>query len=222
MAVLLIKLLLKEWVYVMRTKEFLSYIVNEIHSVVIATVDGSGLPVTCAIDIMDCDENGLYFLTAKGKDFYCRLKSRGYVALTGMSGHDTLSSVAVSVRGKVRDIGPDRLSKLFEKNPYMYDIYPNETSQSALTVFQIYEGTGEWFDLSKKPVERADFSFGGVKGTVHGYFVTSLCTGCGLCYHSCPQKCIDIDTTPVSIRQENCLRCGNCFETCPHRAIEKR
>ena len=101
----------------MKTKDFLSYLVNEIHSVVMATVDGSGLPVTCAIDIMDCDENGLYFLTAKGKDFYCRLKSRGYVALTGMSGHDTLSSVAVSVRGKVREIGPDRLSKLFEKNP---------------------------------------------------------------------------------------------------------
>ena len=206
----------------MRTKDFLSYIVNEIHSVVIATVDGSGLPVTCAIDVMDCDENGLYFLTAKGKDFYYRLKIRGYIALTGMSGHDTLSSVAVSVRGKVREIGPDMLSKLFEKNPYMYDIYPNEAFQSALTVFHIYEGTGEWFDLSKKPVERADFSFGGAGDTVHGYFVTNLCTGCGLCYHSCPQKCIDIGTAPVSIRQENCLRCGNCFENCPHRAIEKR
>lgn len=29
----------------------------------------------------------------------------------------------------------------------------------ALTVFQIYEGSGEWFDLSKKPIERASFTF---------------------------------------------------------------
>ena len=38
-----------------------------------ATVDENGLPVTCAIDMMDSDENGLYFLTAKGKGFYDRL-----------------------------------------------------------------------------------------------------------------------------------------------------
>lgn len=51
-------------------------IVEEIHSTVIATVDDNGLPVTCAIDIMDFDENGLYFLTAKEKGFYDRLKNR--------------------------------------------------------------------------------------------------------------------------------------------------
>ena len=51
-------------------------IVEEIHSTVIATVDDNGLPVTCAIDIMDFDENGLYFLIAKEKGFYDRLKNR--------------------------------------------------------------------------------------------------------------------------------------------------
>lgn len=61
-----------------------------------ATVGDDGLPVTCAADIMDSDEKGLYFLTAKGKGFYNRLKNNGYVALTGMKGSDTLSCVAVS------------------------------------------------------------------------------------------------------------------------------
>ena len=42
------------------------YIVNTIHTVIAATTDKNGLPVTCAIDIMDCDDDGLYFLTAKG------------------------------------------------------------------------------------------------------------------------------------------------------------
>ena len=54
----------------MTTSDYLKYIVNEIHRTIVATVDDDGSPVTCAIDMMDCDENSLYFLTAKGKAFY--------------------------------------------------------------------------------------------------------------------------------------------------------
>lgn len=134
----------------MTSIECLAYIVNEIHSTVFATVDKHGNPITCAIDIMDYDEKGLYFLTARGKSFYDRLKNHSLIAFTGMKGQDTLSSIAVSVQGKVQEIGSDRLASLFEKNSYMSEIYPTVESRNALTVFQIYEGTGEWFDLSKK------------------------------------------------------------------------
>lgn len=206
----------------MNPKDYLDFIVRQIHTTVVATVDGSGLPVTCAIDMMDSDEEGLYFLTAKGKSFYDRLKKGGYLSLTGMKGADTMSSVAVSVRGKVREAGPELLPRLFEKNPYMNEIYPDPASRSTLTVFQLYEGSGEWFDLSKKPIERAVFTFGGAKQETEGYFVTGRCIGCKLCYAKCPQKCIDIRVQPVIIQQEHCLRCGNCFEICPVRAVEKR
>ena len=84
----------------MQTKEYLEYIVDHIHSTVFATVDSRGRPVTCAIDMMDYDESGLYFLTAKGKNFYDRLKANENVAFTAMKGKDTLSCVAVSVQGK--------------------------------------------------------------------------------------------------------------------------
>ena len=144
----------------MEVKDYLAYIVNEIHTTIVATVDDEGLPVTAAIDMMDSDENGLYFLTAKGKGFYDRLVKRGFLALTAIKGQDTMSSVAVSVRGKVKELGYDRIPLLFEKNPYMHQIYPTDEAMHALTVFQIYEGTGEWFDLSKKPIERASFIFG--------------------------------------------------------------
>ena len=87
----------------MQTKDYLAYLVNEIHTCIVATVDDDGLPVTAAIDMMDCDENGLYFLTAKGKGFYDRLKKQEYIARTGIKGEDTMTSVAVSVRGKVRE-----------------------------------------------------------------------------------------------------------------------
>lgn len=144
----------------MKTIDFLKFIQEQIHTTVVATNNDQGLPVTCAIDIMDYDENGLYFLTAKGKNFYKRLKANGYLSLTGIKGNNTMSCIAVSVCGKVKEIGSERLQRLLDKNPYMYEIYPTEQSRSALTVFCLYEGQGEWFDLSKKPIERFSFSFG--------------------------------------------------------------
>lgn len=75
----------------MKYTDYLACLVNEIHSVIAATTYEKGLPVTCAIDIMDFDENGLYFLTAKVKNFYQRLKSNQYIAFTGMKGEDTMS-----------------------------------------------------------------------------------------------------------------------------------
>ena len=206
----------------MKTKDHLKTIAEEFHTAVFATVDGEGRPVTCAVDLMDHDESGLYFLTARGKNFYERLKANGNIAFTAIKGENTLSCTAVSVQGKARELGPEKLPALFFKNPYMEKIYPTERSRSALTVFLIYEGTGEWFDLSKFPIERANFSFGGAQAKKTGYFVTDGCIGCKLCYSKCPQKCIDISKKPVVIQQEHCLRCGNCFEVCPARAVERR
>ena len=206
----------------MDNNAILKFLEQEIHSVIMATVDEKGLPVTCAIDIMDSDENGLYFLTAKGKGFYDRLKKNGYAALTGMKGSDTLSCVAVSVRGKVQEIGNAPLQRLFAKNPYMNGIYPTEQSRQALTVFRLYEGNGEWFDLSKKPIERISFTIGNRGKEMQGYEITNKCTGCKACKSVCPQNCIDFAVTPAVIRQENCLHCGNCLTVCPKKAVVRR
>lgn len=197
-------------------------IAKNLHTVVISTVNEKGDPITCALDIMDFDEQSLYFLTAKGKSLYTRLKRNEHIAFTAVNGNTTLSSIAVSVQGKVREIGNDKLPDLFVKNRYMNELYPTKQSREALTVFQIYAGTGEWFDLSKKPIERFAFSFGRIREKQQGYFVTDTCINCKLCYSRCPQKCIDDSLTPVVIQQKHCLHCGNCYEICPVRAIEKK
>ena len=188
----------------MNTLDYLKYIVEQIHTVIVATVDDEGLPVTAAIDMMDYDESGLYFLTAKGKSFYTRLKAKEYMALTGIKGKDTMSCVAVSVRGKVKEIGSGHLTKLFGQ---------------ALTVFKLCEGNGEWFDLSKKPIERALFSFGNAQKQQEGYLITDNCISCGSCVDVCPQSCIKANKIPFEIKQEHCLHCGNCYSVCPAGAI---
>lgn len=206
----------------MKSNDYLNYIVEQVHSVVVATTDEKNLPVTCVIDMMYTDNNSIYFLTAKGKNFYKRLKDKGYLALSGKNGEDTMHCVSVSIRGKVREIGADMLPVLFEKNPYMLEIYPTSESRRALTVFQIYEGIGEWFDLSKKPIERDSFTFGGAENNESGYFVTDSCVGCENCLAICPQGCIDMCNNKAVIRQNNCLRCGNCANVCPTGAVIKR
>ncbi len=206
----------------MNTNEILKFLEQEIHSVIMATVDGNGLPVTCAIDIMDSDEKGIYFLTAKGKGFYDRLRKSGYASLTGMKGGDTLSRVAVSARGKVEELGSKPLHRLFEKNPYMYEIYPTEQSRQALTVFRLYEGSVERFDLSQKPIERVSFTIGNKQEETQSYEITQKCIVCKACQSVCPQNCIDFTIIPAVIKQENCLHCGNCFSVCPQKAVIRR
>lgn len=205
----------------MTVQEIFKFMRDDIHTVVAATVDGEGLPEARVIDIMLYDEGGIYILTAKGKRFYDSLTAKGYIALSGFKGEDTMKSVAVSVSGKVTEVGYELVERVFEENPYMAKIYPTPESRRALTVFKVYCGKAEYFDLSKKPIERYSFSFGGDSDVQHGYFVTDKCTACGKCTAVCPQSCIDIDEA-AHIRQSNCLHCGSCAKVCPMSAIERR
>lgn len=206
----------------MEIRDYLRFLVEEMHRTVVATVDDAGLPVTSAIDMLDWDDSGVYFLTAKGKGFYDRLSRRGYLSLTAMKGSDTMSTVSLSLRGKVRCLGNAPVNRLLEKNPYLFEIYPTAESRQVLEVFQVYQGTGEWFDLSVKPIQRASFSFGNAEEKQSGFFITDACLGCGICAVYCPQNCMDFPDGRARIRQANCLHCGKCMEVCPAGAVEKR
>ena len=126
----------------MTKQDYLKLLVESIHSTTIATICADSHPQTRVIDMMLWDEQGVYFLTAKGKAFYSQLIEQGYIALSATK--DTLS---ISLRGKIRNIGSEKLDEIFEKNTYMQSIYPGDT-RSALEVFCLYEADGEYFDIS--------------------------------------------------------------------------
>ena len=165
----------------MNTHEILKVLQEDIHTVIIATTDQKGYPYTCAIDMMLLEDESLYFLTARGKAFYDRLMKQSHIALTGLKGEDTMSSVAISLQGTIKNIGHERLDEIFEKNPYMKEIYPDEISREVLEVFQIDKCQGEYFDLSQKPIYRQSFVVNeSLKKS--GYYVGEGCIGCKMCY----------------------------------------
>ncbi len=201
----------------MTKSDYLRLLVENIHSTTIATIGADGHPQTRIIDMMLYDEQGVYFLTAKGKAFYAQLMEQGYIAMSA-----TKDKISVSLRGKIKNIGSEKLDEIFEKNTYMQSIYPGDT-RSALEVFCLYEAEGEFFDISEPShIVRDTIVIGGAEHIASGYFVGETCIGCKLCYSVCPQKCIDITKKPAVIDQHHCLHCGRCVQICPEQAIEKR
>lgn len=196
---------------------YIKTLVEDIHSTTVATIAADGHPQTRVIDMMLWDDQGVYFLTAKGKAFYTQLMEQQYIALSA-----TKDKISISLRGKIKNIGSEKLDEIFEKNVYMQSIYPGDT-RSALEVFCLYEAQGEYFDISDPShITRDGITIGMDAQPAAGYYVGDGCIGCKLCYSVCPQKSIDITQTPVVIDQHRCLHCGRCVEICPRQAIEKR
>ena len=198
----------------MTKQNYLKLLVETIHSTTIATIGADGHPQTRVIDMMLYDEQGVYFLTAKGKAFYAQLMEQGYIALSATKG-----KISISLRGKTKNIGSEKLDEIFEKNTYMKSIYPGDTRR-ALEVFCLYEAAGEYFDISDPAhILRDSIVIGNPAHTASGFVIGTGCIGCGTCLAVCPQKCIDIGQTPAVIDQHHCLHCGRCVESCPVQAV---
>lgn len=188
---------------------------REIKDVAFATVDENGLPQVRIIDVMIVENEKLYFCTARGKDFYRQIVENGHVAITGMNKEFQM----IRLNGKVKRLDEHIkwIDRIFEENPSMNDVYPDE-SRYILDAFYIDNGSVEFFDLGKKPIVRENFSLGDAMAKEAGFLITDGCIQCGKCELICPQKCI----TDYEIGQDHCLHCGLCVEECPVGAIVKR
>jgi len=189
-------------------------LLREVKSVTFATVKGDE-PAARIIDVMLVDDDGLYFVTGRGKSFYKQLMQNPVVAISGL----TKDWAAIRLIGDVRRVEDRALvDRVFEANPMMNDIYPGET-RNILDGFHLYRGRGEMFDLSSSTPGRERFAFGGAVAARQGYLITDLCISCGECAEACPEGIIS-DGEPYVIDARNCLECGRCAEICPVAAIE--
>lgn len=198
----------------MDKKQFLEDIVK-IHSVSVATIDSNKKPTIRIIDMMYIEDNCLYFLTARGKNFYQEITKDNYIALSCQK-----YNKSYVLKGYVEKVDKKYLDILFEHNKYMWGTYPKNTRE-ILEVFRIYRWSGEYFDVTSKPITRLSFNNNMDEIKKGIFFVNDKCINCKKCILVCPQKCIDYSMKKAYIKEKNCLRCGACKEACPVNAIEQ-
>lgn len=201
----------------------LTSIVRDMQRVVAATVDDAGMPETRAVEMLDADAEGLYFVVDRTTGFYAQLVARKSLAFTGVQGASYDECVTITLRGRVEEMGSGLVLPLLEKNEEVFGFYKNEESRKNLTVFRMYQGAGERVERHVGTVACTPLRFGdermnaGIKK--RSYFITEDCDGCRACVSKCPEGCIDVSMIPAVIDQERCTRCGNCEMACFQEAI---
>ena len=99
----------------MTKNDYFNYLVETIHSATVATIGSDGHPQTRVIDMMLWDEQGVYFLTARGKVFYEQLMEqiKSEIINTALKEGEALPSVR-SLAGELR-ISALTVKKAYDK-----------------------------------------------------------------------------------------------------------
>lgn len=185
-----------------------------------ATVGSDGAPKIRNISAIHYEAERMIFFTAKGKSFCRELLSDGRVSVLGYTKYKEmirLSAKAVPVADAEQEYFID---KIFEEQPYLSNVYPGDTRKLAGIVFEIRDGTIEYFNLGVNPIFRESFALGEGNDARRGYRITEECIGCGECLANCPQRCIEAGER-YRINENHCLHCGNCAAVCPVHAVRE-
>lgn len=186
-----------------------------------ATVDKYGAPQIRNISAIHYEPQAMYFFTAKGKAFCKELLADGRVQVLGYTKYKEMIRLSARAIPAPEADQKKWIDMIFSEQPYLSNVYPDDTRNLAGIVFQITDAEIEYFNLGVHPIFRESYTVGNGHITYKGYQIAQSCIGCGTCLKNCPQQCIE-QGNPYQIRQEHCLHCGNCYEVCPVKAVEKR
>src|SRR5699024_10417915 len=90
------------------------------------------------IHIGVANDEGVFFMTNPKTDFYKQIKNNPNIAITALREETYLIQV-IRITGKVREIGKERLEDLLEGNPYVEQVYPEESDRQGVQIIQLYE-----------------------------------------------------------------------------------
>lgn len=185
-----------------------------------ATVDEYGNPQIRNISAIHYEPDAMYFFTARGKNFCRELLVDGRVQILGYTKYKEMIRLTAKAEPVAEGKQEQWIDTIFEEQPYLINVYPENTRKLAGIVFQITDAEIEYFNLGVNPIFRENYTIGKGHISFKGYQITDACIGCGNCVKNCPQHCIE-KGNPYKIEQEHCLHCGNCHEVCPVKAVER-
>lgn len=143
-------------------QEFLDFAVNEIHNVVVSTVDSNGLPIAQVCDLLLTRNNKLYITTSKNNHpFFDNLDNAHQIAINGYKGSGTMDSCGFSIKGNIQNIHHKLMDEIFDKNYYLNKIYQNNLAQAKeeLQVFEIIPKQASYLDHRTNPIFYRKFKF---------------------------------------------------------------
>ena len=169
-------------------------------------VADNGRSVMGVVDILVYDGIGLYILVPRNTNLNPAIVKRGYLSLNAL----TQSHQVLSAHGRVRELDPSRIPSFLEENTSLLEQNPTGWTLRHPALFHIYKGIGTWYSISG---EQEIFSFDADGEAPKVYFITSACTGCGVCVDVCPEMCIS--GRPLKIRQRRCIHWGPAGKNAP-------
>ena len=184
-----------------------------------ATADDRGNPQVRNISAIHYEPDAIYFFTARGKDFCRELLADGRVQILGYTKYKEMIRLSARAVPVPQEEQSRWMDVIFREQPYLANVYPGDTREIGI-IFQIREGSLEYFNLGVHPILREGCGFGGGTAPQKGYLITEDCIGCGICTEHCPQGCITAGDV-CQIQQEHCLHCGSCYEHCPVSAVRR-
>ena len=183
-----------------------------------ATVDEYGNPQIRNISAIHYEPDAMYFFTARGKNFCKELLENGRVQILAYTKYKEMIRLSAKAEPVAQEKQEHWIDTIFDEQPYLINVYPEDTRKLAGIVFQITDAEIEYFNLGVNPIFRENYTIGNGHISFKGYQITGACIGCGNCVKNCPQRCIE-KGNPYKIQQEHCLHCGNCHEVCPVKAV---
>ena len=132
----------------MKVEDIMQILQNDMKVAVVSTVDEEGQPHARHINMGVANENGVFFMTSPKTDFYKQLKENQKVAITGFNEDGYLIQV-IRITGEVRDLGKEGLAEVLKDNPYVEQVYPDESERQNVQVFHLYKGDGFYHSMSQ-------------------------------------------------------------------------
>lgn len=132
----------------MKISDIMKILQEDMKVAVVSTVDETGQPHARHINMGVANEKGVFFMTSPKTDFYQQLIANPKIAITGFNEDGYLIQV-IRLTGKVRNLGKDGLTEVLKDNPYVEQVYPDESERQNVQVFHLYEGEGFYHSMSQ-------------------------------------------------------------------------
>ena len=136
--------------------DFLEFVTDFIHNVVVSTVNEDGHPFAQVCDSLYHDNNKLYIMTKKGNDLYNCIEHAPELVITASKGEGTMDSVGIAIKGKAYDADPKYQEKILAKKIYAGNL---EEAKEYMHTIEIMPEVGSIYDIRIKPIYQRKFEF---------------------------------------------------------------